>query len=153
VEGSFTLERIGTDFEIPGNFTPSSSSLVYNTETPRSFDFHCRGHFSLQSKSQYHLLPQTQFTTTHCSPETTKMPRNLSILSVLLFLLSISVVNAQFQFFEQMFQGGQQQQRQEPQNVPSDSSWYQQNYDQGTSLLPSSQLLTALTWNQRWELS
>ena len=66
------------------------------------------------------------------------MPRNLSILSVLLFLLSISVVNAQFQFFEQMFQGGQQQQqRQEPQNVPSDSSWYQQNYDNGTCFLPT----------------
>lgn len=28
-----------------------------------------------------------------------------------------------------MFNGGQQQQRQEPQNVPSDSSWYQSNYD------------------------
>lgn len=65
------------------------------------------------------------------------MPRNLSILSAILFLLSISVANAQFQFFEQMFQGGQQQQRQEPQNVPSDSSWYQQNYDNGSCPLPS----------------
>jgi len=37
-------------------------------------------------------------------------------------------VNAQFQFFEQMFQGGQQQ-RQEPQNVPSDSNWYQEHYN------------------------
>jgi hypothetical protein len=66
------------------------------------------------------------------------MPRNLTFLSALLFFLSISVANAQFQFFEQMFQGGQQQQRQEPQNVPSDSSWYQQNYDNGASfhLLP-----------------
>lgn len=59
------------------------------------------------------------------------MPRNLILLSV--FLLLLSVASAQFQFFEQMFQGGQQQQRQEPQNVPSDSSWYQQNYDNGIS--------------------
>ncbi|KAE9364215.1 hypothetical protein N431DRAFT_388187 [Stipitochalara longipes BDJ] len=55
------------------------------------------------------------------------MPRSLTLLSA--FLLLFSVASAQFQFFEQMFQGGQQQQRQEPQNVPSDSSWYQQNYD------------------------
>ncbi|KAK0123878.1 Long chronological lifespan protein 2 [Cadophora gregata] len=55
----------------------------------------------------------------------------LSLLSAT--LLFLSVVNAQFQFFEQMFngQGQQQQQRhQEPQNVPSDSNWYQQNFEQ-----------------------
>jgi hypothetical protein len=47
-------------------------------------------------------------------------------------LLLVVVVNAQFQFFEQMFQGGQQhQQQQAPKDVPSDSSWYQQNYDSG----------------------
>jgi hypothetical protein len=52
--------------------------------------------------------------------------------SALLFCLA----TAQFQFFEQMFQGGQQQQqRHEPQNVASDSSWYQQNYENGTLLL------------------
>ncbi|KAH7388910.1 hypothetical protein BKA64DRAFT_747555 [Cadophora sp. MPI-SDFR-AT-0126] len=59
------------------------------------------------------------------------MPRILlSLLSAT--LLFLSVANAQFQFFEQMFngQGQQQQQRhQEPQNVPSDSSWYQQNFE------------------------
>jgi len=41
---------------------------------------------------------------------------------------------AQFQFFEQMFQGQhqqQQQQHQEPQNVASDSTWYQQTYESG----------------------
>lgn len=49
-------------------------------------------------------------------------------------LLLVAGVNAQFQFFEQMFQGQQQQQQQQaPQNVPSDSSWYQQNYDKGMS--------------------
>ena len=47
-------------------------------------------------------------------------------------LLLVAGANAQFQFFEQMFQGQQQhQQQQAPQNVPSDSSWYQQNYDKG----------------------
>jgi hypothetical protein len=48
-------------------------------------------------------------------------------------LLLFSVANAQFQFFEQMFNGQQQQQRHEPQNVPSDSNWYQQNYEAGMS--------------------
>ncbi|CAG8959345.1 hypothetical protein HYFRA_00013116 [Hymenoscyphus fraxineus] len=52
----------------------------------------------------------------------------LPLLSAL--LLFLTGVQAQFQFFEQMFNGQQQQQqRPEPQNVPSDSSWYQKNYD------------------------
>jgi hypothetical protein len=70
------------------------------------------------------------------------MPRTLALFSAL--LLFLSVASAQFQFFEQMFQGGQQQQRQEPQNMPSDSSWYQQNYDNGkiTSLLPFRSILS-----------
>jgi hypothetical protein len=61
------------------------------------------------------------------------MPRNFNLALLSAFLLLFSLASAQFQFFEQMFQGGQQQQqRQEPQNVPSDSSWYQQNYENGT---------------------
>ncbi|KAG9245433.1 hypothetical protein BJ878DRAFT_18391 [Calycina marina] len=52
---------------------------------------------------------------------------------LLLFLsaaLLLAGANAQFQFFEQMFNGGQQQQRhQQPQNVPSDSNWYQEQYN------------------------
>ncbi|KAH8649625.1 hypothetical protein BGZ60DRAFT_462853 [Tricladium varicosporioides] len=51
----------------------------------------------------------------------------LPLLSALILLIGSAA--AQFQFFEQMFNGQQQQQRQEPQNVPSDSSWYQQNYE------------------------
>jgi hypothetical protein len=43
--------------------------------------------------------------------------------------LCVSTVNAQFQFFEQMFQG--QGQQQEPQNVASDSGWYQETYENG----------------------
>lgn len=53
------------------------------------------------------------------------------LLSVTLLLAGTA--NAQFQFFENMFgghQGGHQQQQQA--NAPSDSSWYQQNWDQGT---------------------
>ncbi|KAF2845272.1 long chronological lifespan protein 2 [Plenodomus tracheiphilus IPT5] len=41
--------------------------------------------------------------------------------------------SAQFGFFDQMFGGGggqqQQQQQQQPQNVRSDSAWYQQQYE------------------------
>ncbi|KIW07284.1 uncharacterized protein PV09_02138 [Verruconis gallopava] len=48
----------------------------------------------------------------------------------LLILLSVMVlsVRAQFQFFENFFGGDAQQQRHEPQNVPSDSAWYRDNY-------------------------
>ncbi|KAI9757512.1 MAG: Long chronological lifespan protein 2 [Chaenotheca gracillima] len=49
------------------------------------------------------------------------------IYVVLCTVLLLSSANAQFQFFEQMFQGGQQEPQ--PQNVASDSSWYQQNYE------------------------
>ncbi|GJC87695.1 long chronological lifespan protein 2 [Colletotrichum liriopes] len=45
----------------------------------------------------------------------------------LVLLTLISSAQAQFGFFEQMF-GGQQQQQQ-PQNVPSDPSQYQERYD------------------------
>ena len=45
--------------------------------------------------------------------------------------LCTSTANAQFQFFEQMFQG--QGQQQEPQNVASDSGWYQETYENGES--------------------
>lgn len=45
-------------------------------------------------------------------------------------LLLISPAMAQFFNFGNMF-GQQQQQQQEPQNMASDSDWYQQNYDGG----------------------
>ncbi|KAI0110519.1 hypothetical protein F4776DRAFT_642179 [Hypoxylon sp. NC0597] len=48
---------------------------------------------------------------------------------ILLFALLSSLANAQFGFFDQMFGGGQQQQQQrQPQNVPSDPSFYQSNF-------------------------
>lgn len=53
-----------------------------------------------------------------------------SAMQSLLLILALALsVSAQFQFFEQFF-GGEQQQHQ-PQNVPSDSSWYRQNYAKG----------------------
>ncbi|KIW39085.1 uncharacterized protein PV06_08896 [Exophiala oligosperma] len=56
----------------------------------------------------------------------------MKIIASLLFLFS-SLAAAQFQFFEQFFQGGQQAQgQQEKQNVPSDSSWYRQNWEGAT---------------------
>lgn len=64
------------------------------------------------------------------------------ILSVM--FIFVGLVSAQFQFFEHLFnQGGQQaQQAQEKQNVPSDSSWYQQNWDGGEFSVYSSGLLS-----------
>ncbi|KAI1078682.1 hypothetical protein F5B20DRAFT_546911 [Whalleya microplaca] len=53
-----------------------------------------------------------------------------SLFSVLLLALLSSVARAQFGFFEQMFGGGGQQHHQQPpQNVPSDSSIYQSNFE------------------------
>lgn len=49
-----------------------------------------------------------------------------------LLLVFAGLATAQFQFFEQFFHGGQQAQtQQEKQNVPSDSSWYRQNWEGG----------------------
>lgn len=65
------------------------------------------------------------------------------LLSTLLCSSSILfplLTSAQFQMFEHLFnQGGQQQQQhhhQRPQNVASDSEWYQRTYDSGM-LFPS----------------
>jgi len=61
---------------------------------------------------------------------TMKTPLSLLFTTLLLFVLPTF---AQFQFFEQMFnQGGQQQQQ--AQNAASDSSWYKQQYEAGMSL-------------------
>ncbi|KAJ9639973.1 Long chronological lifespan protein 2 [Coniosporium tulheliwenetii] len=51
-----------------------------------------------------------------------------SPLDLFLLILSFALAaSAQFQFFEQMFSHGQQQQQ--PQNTGSDSAWYRQTYD------------------------
>ncbi|KAI1263539.1 hypothetical protein F5Y18DRAFT_428808 [Xylariaceae sp. FL1019] len=50
------------------------------------------------------------------------------VLSCLLLGLFTSLAHAQFGFFDQMFGGGHQQEQQ-PQNVASDSSFYQQHFD------------------------
>jgi len=64
-----------------------------------------------------------------------------SPLDLLLLILSFALAaTAQFQFFEQMFSHGQQQQQQ-PQNTGSDSAWYRQTYDNGgPTLFPASAL-------------
>jgi hypothetical protein len=46
-------------------------------------------------------------------------------------------VSAQFQFFEQMFNGGQGQQQQQ-RNVGSDSTWFRENYEAGGLRTPPS---------------
>jgi hypothetical protein len=59
-----------------------------------------------------------------------KTPLSLLFTTFLLFALPAF---AQFQFFEQMFnQGGQQQQQ--AQNAASDSAWYKQQYEAGMSI-------------------
>ncbi|KAB5545469.1 hypothetical protein GE09DRAFT_210456 [Coniochaeta sp. 2T2.1] len=55
--------------------------------------------------------------------------RLLSLPLLLLALMTASV-SAQFNFFEQMFQGGGQHQQQQPQNVPSDASMYRARHEQ-----------------------
>ena len=63
-----------------------------------------------------------------------------------LLLLFAALVSAQFQFFEQMFGGGGGgggPHQQQAQNMPSDSNWYQAQYEGGKSTpLPTSQILT-----------
>jgi hypothetical protein len=57
------------------------------------------------------------------------MPRLLSLITILsAWFISSSF---QFGFFDQMFGNQQQHQHQEPQNVRSDSAWYQQQYEGG----------------------
>lgn len=58
----------------------------------------------------------------------------VTVSSVLLVLTLAASANAQFGNMFEQFMGGQQQQRhQAPQNVPSDSAWYQQTYSNGIS--------------------
>jgi hypothetical protein len=57
--------------------------------------------------------------------------RNMLFLVVSFLVLG---ANAQFGFFDQMFGGGGGgQQQQQPQNVRSDSQWYQSQYENGPS--------------------
>lgn len=50
--------------------------------------------------------------------------------------MMVSVAQAQFNFFDHMFGGGQQQQgHQGSQNVPSDSGRYQSMWNQGMDLI------------------
>ena len=62
-----------------------------------------------------------------------KMTRLSMILTVLATCL-LQTTYAQFGFFDQMF-GQQQQQQQQAQNVRSDSSWYQAQYEAGMCYL------------------
>ena len=70
---------------------------------------------------------------------TSPMPMALNDISTatmypptLLLRLLASFTSAQFQFFEQMFNGGGGHQHQGPQNMPSNSDWYQTQYEAGT---------------------
>ena len=96
-------------------------------------------HFAASPSSDSDKAPSTYPTRCH-----TFEMHYQKILS--LTVLLAGAANAQFQFFENMFggqQGGPQQQQQG--NAPSDSNWYQQNWDQGKSVA-SSRLFTMETW-------
>ncbi len=57
--------------------------------------------------------------------------RSLEFAPLFLFAL-VGAVSAQFGFFDQMFGGGgggHQHQHHQPQNMPSDSSWYRGNVE------------------------
>lgn len=74
-----------------------------------------------------------RFTTEHAPSLTDDKMRFFTSLPLVLLAL-ISTVQAQFGFFDQMF-GGQQQER-KPQNVPSDSAAYRNQYDNCTQCFP-----------------
>ena len=73
----------------------------------------------------------------------------LSPLFLVLFILP-SIATAQFQFFNNFFEGQHQQQPQEKQNVASDSSWYQQVVENGTnargSIRPGCPSVSTILW-------
>ena len=77
-------------------------------------------------------LTSRRVVVSYISTSTANMARFHIILAVLASFIWCS--SAQFGFFDQMFGGGGGQQHQEPQNVRSDSSWYQAQYEGGTSI-------------------
>lgn len=72
-----------------------------------------------------------------------------SILSITVALCYMALgANAQFQFFEQMFNGGhQQQQHRPPQDGPSDSNWYRTQVENGRLL---QQYNFSYLWLTQW---
>ena len=63
------------------------------------------------------------------------LPKTLTVLStptLLVLLILPCIATAQFQFFNNFFEGQHPQQAQEKQNVASDSGWYQQVVENGT---------------------
>jgi hypothetical protein len=81
-----------------------------------------------------HIIPGSNLPnkTTH-SLETAVLLATMPRFPALLALLSFWAVSAtaQFGFFDQMFGNQGHQQQQQPQNVRSDSQWYQQQYEGG----------------------
>ena len=135
-----TLVRIRMDFWTFGqksttNFGLRMPSLLLFASISRLEQVHEHHNLLLFLKYNFRI-PGFKTTTLHRCERTASvtitMARLLLLLSAFAFLFTIA--NAQFNgFFEQMFSGGGQQQRQAPQNVPSDSGRYQESYANGTS--------------------
>jgi hypothetical protein len=77
----------------------------------------------------YYILQQRSTVVAYTRDIAAIMVRFQILLAVLASLVWGS--SAQFGFFDQMFGGGGGQQHQEPQNVRSDASWYQAQYEGG----------------------
>jgi hypothetical protein len=60
---------------------------------------------------------------------------HLSLLTAAVLSALTLGASAQFQFFEQMFNGGHGQQQQQ-RDVGSDSTWYRENYEAGAFKIP-----------------
>lgn len=90
-----------------------SLNILYKTSDHHTV---CKRFRSLQKKS--------------CKME--HLSRLLAILALLVFITP----SMQFGFFDNMFGGGNPfQQQAQPQNMGSDSVWYQNQYENGTSIL------------------
>jgi hypothetical protein len=113
----------------------STLGLNHVTSNPPAVNFSLYPTLLLLSPSPIHHLHS------NLRPPNSAM-RSLFLLPITFLLTLLPTLSlAQFQFFEQMFHP-QQQAPQEPQNVASDSNWYQRNYEDGNFLrfFPSSPL-------------
>jgi hypothetical protein len=106
-------------------------------------------HVCMRGKAPHHPLqphnqPISNLTIYKCHCYKPEIMARLTSLIIVLSAWFISS-SAQFGFFDQMFGQQGHQQHQEPQNVRSDSSWYQAQYEGGMSQSPVETHLSDMT--------